>query len=164
MTATAKKLDRPTEVSTETEVTREVEKAGGDPLLTTREVAEELGTDPRTLRKFLRDDSTIENAGKGNRYEFRRNQLKSLKKGFAAWGKARQAEAKAKAEKATQVHADAKMKLDAPESTTPKLDALAREELEGMTVKQLRELAADREVEVAAKAKKVEVIDAILAD
>lgn len=145
---TAKKLDRPATPADEVEVTETQEKV--DTLLTTREVAEELGTDPRTLRKFLRDDSTIENAGKGNRYEFRRNQLKSLKKGFTAWSKTRQAEAKAKAEKkATEDQVDPDIKVNSFS-------------LEGMTVKQLRELADSRGVEVAAKAKKADIIDLLL--
>lgn len=148
---TAKKLDRPETPADEVEVTETEEKV--DTLLTTREVAEELGTDPRTLRKFLRDDSTIENAGKGNRYEFRRNQLKSLKKGFASWSKTRQAEAKAKAEKkATEAQVDPEVKVN----------AFSRDELEVMTVKQLRELANDRGVEVAAKAKKADLVDDLL--
>lgn len=48
-------------------------------------VAEEVGTDARTLRRFLRDDPTYRNAGSGGRYEFTSRDLPTLKKRFATW-------------------------------------------------------------------------------
>lgn len=54
--------------------------------LTTAEVAEELGTDQKRLRKFLRSNSSpIEPVGQGNRYSITRGQMKTLKKAFDAW-------------------------------------------------------------------------------
>ena len=60
--------------------------------LTTKEAAEKLGTEPRTLRKFLRSE-TVENGGtvgedtpgKGGRYSLEAKEFRSLKKRFDAW-------------------------------------------------------------------------------
>lgn len=53
--------------------------------LTSKAVASELNTDPRTLRRFLRADPTYRNAGSGGRYEFTPSNLPTLKKRFSAW-------------------------------------------------------------------------------
>lgn len=54
--------------------------------MTTKEVAEELETDSRTLRKFLRSKtSPITPVGQGNRYSIQRGQIKVLKKAFLVW-------------------------------------------------------------------------------
>jgi len=56
--------------------------------MTTAEVAEELGTDTRTLRKFLRFDAKkneAETPGKGGRYAIEKKDLRGLKSRFAAW-------------------------------------------------------------------------------
>jgi hypothetical protein len=55
--------------------------------LTSKIVAEEIGTDARTLRRFLRDDPTYRNAGSGGRYVFTERDLPTLKKRFASWQK-----------------------------------------------------------------------------
>jgi hypothetical protein len=60
--------------------------------LTTKEAAEKLGTDPRSLRKFLRSE-TVENGGtvgedtpgKGGRYSLEAKEFRSLQKRFNAW-------------------------------------------------------------------------------
>lgn len=58
-------------------------------ILTTRQVAEKLDTDPRVLRRFLRSDgSGRDKVGKGKRYEFTAPQVPALKKKFAAWAAA----------------------------------------------------------------------------
>lgn len=63
--------------------------------LTSREVAELVGTDPKTLRRFLRDPkSTFVAAGQGGRYSFVKKDIAGLKKRFTAWSNA---EAKARA-------------------------------------------------------------------
>jgi hypothetical protein len=60
--------------------------------LTTRQTAQKLGTDPRTLRRFLRSDASGRGkVGKGKRYEFTAPQVPALKKKFAAWAKSDQA-------------------------------------------------------------------------
>lgn len=54
-------------------------------------LATELGTDPRTARKFFRSpESGIEPVGKGARYslEFTATQVNTLKKKFNAWTEA----------------------------------------------------------------------------
>lgn len=51
-----------------------------------KEAAIQLGTDARTLRKFIRSKSCdFEPVGQGNRYEFTSKEIKSLKKAFLAW-------------------------------------------------------------------------------
>lgn len=87
--------------------------------LTTQELADEIGTTPRTLRKFLRADARNRDAadtlpGKGARYAIERKAVQGLKKRFGAW---QVAEAQAKAEraaKAAQELAEGEV-TDAPE-------------------------------------------------
>lgn len=115
MTATktpARKLDAP---APDAEGTTET-PARDDAPLTTREVAEALGTDPRTLRKYLRSDESITNAGKGGRYRFTRGDVKSMRPRFDRW-----------------VEAHTRAKDDAPS------DDDLRAMLADRTVKQLRE-------------------------
>lgn len=64
--------------------------------LTVKEVAVQLDTDPRTLRKFLRHQVTEaggkvgeDTPGKGGRYSLEASKMKSLSKDFAAWNEAR---------------------------------------------------------------------------
>ena len=55
-------------------------------IMTTAEIALELDTTPRTLRKFLRSaDSGIDSVGKGARYQIERKHMRSLTKRFNAW-------------------------------------------------------------------------------
>lgn len=63
--------------------------------LTTRDVAERLGTDPRTLRVFLR--ATSQGVGSGARYAFTTKDVAPMKAKFAKWVAEREA---AKAESA----------------------------------------------------------------
>ena len=64
--------------------------------ITTTELATELDTTPRTLRKFLRsDESGIEGVGKGARYSIERKQIRTLKSRFAKWSEAQAAKANA---------------------------------------------------------------------
>lgn len=53
-----------------------------------KEAAIQIGTDARTLRKFIRQgkDLPISPVGQGNRYEFTAKEIKALKKLFIAWG------------------------------------------------------------------------------
>lgn len=52
---------------------------------TASEAATELGTDGKTLRRFLRQDPTYKNAGSGGRYEFRTGDMPQLTEKFAEW-------------------------------------------------------------------------------
>lgn len=66
--------------------------------ITTADAAAELGTDPRTLRKFLRATTAKDSQpGKGARYSLKGDarSLQSMKKKFIAWT---EAEAAKKAE------------------------------------------------------------------
>lgn len=51
----------------------------------TQAAARELGTDARTLRRFLRRDPSYRNAGAGGRYTFTAQEMAALKRHFAKW-------------------------------------------------------------------------------
>lgn len=82
--------------------------------MTTRELADELGTDTKTLRKFLRGHLDKENLpGQGGRYQFEKAEVAALKKAFAAAGAG---EAKPKAE-------SKKRKRKSAEDESPEVEA-----------------------------------------
>jgi transposase-like protein len=63
--------------------------------LTVKEIAEKIGTDARTLRKFLRFEAKEnggkvgeDTPGKGGRYQIEANKVPSLTKRFATWQEA----------------------------------------------------------------------------
>lgn len=61
--------------------------------ITTAELAAEIGTTPREVRKFLRsDESPIEPVGKGSRYSIEKRQVAQLRKKYAKWDEARKAD------------------------------------------------------------------------
>jgi hypothetical protein len=77
--------------------------------ITTTELAEEIGTSPRTLRKFLRADARAADKGdslpgKGGRYAIERKAVPGLKKRYAKWAAA---EAEARAERAAKAAQEA---------------------------------------------------------
>ncbi|AHC28064.1 MULTISPECIES: hypothetical protein [Mycobacteriaceae] len=53
--------------------------------LTTREVAETVGTGPKTLSVFLRASKDYEVVGSGSRYAFTAKDITPMKKRFAKW-------------------------------------------------------------------------------
>lgn len=55
------------------------------PALTTREVANKIGTDPKALRSFLRTSSDYEAMGSGSRYAFTAEDIAPMKAKFTAW-------------------------------------------------------------------------------
>lgn len=58
--------------------------------ITTTELATELDTTPRTIRKFLRSpESGIASVGKGARYSIERRDIRALRSRFAKWDAAR---------------------------------------------------------------------------
>lgn len=70
--------------------------------LSAKELAQECGTDPKTVRKFLRDHlSADEQPGQGGRYAFTKKEAKDLVKAYKEWGagKAAKAETKSKSKK-----------------------------------------------------------------
>lgn len=80
--------------------------------MTTTEIAADLDTTPRTLRKFLRSaDSGFASVGKGSRYAIEKRDMRALRTRFAKWVAAN--------EKATDAPAD-----DAPaDADAPATDA-----------------------------------------
>ena len=55
-------------------------------IMTTAEVAADLETSTRTLRKFLRSDASgVEGVGKGSRYAIEKKQMRSLRTRFEKW-------------------------------------------------------------------------------
>lgn len=77
--------------------------------ITTTELAEEIGTSTRTLRKFLRADARAADKGdslpgKGGRYAIERKAVPGLKKRFTKWAAA---EAEARAERAAKAAQEA---------------------------------------------------------
>lgn len=60
--------------------------------ITPKELAAELGTDGRTIRKFLRSPQGLDaKVGKGQRWAIEAKQVRSLKAKFAKWDEARKA-------------------------------------------------------------------------
>lgn len=60
--------------------------------ITPKELAEKLGSDARTVRKFLRSDAKAngtETPGKGSRWEIEAKSVRSLSKRFQTWNAAR---------------------------------------------------------------------------
>jgi hypothetical protein len=58
-------------------------------LFTSIEAAAAIGTTPRALRRFLRDNDSWRNAGIGGRYMFTDAELKSLNVQFHKWNKSK---------------------------------------------------------------------------
>jgi hypothetical protein len=78
------------------------------PELSTKQVAEAIGTDAKTFRVFLRSQEL--GVGAGKRYAFEQKDVAPLKTKFNAWTKEREAARKAKAEKAAAEKAAAEAK------------------------------------------------------
>lgn len=58
--------------------------------ITVKELSEELGTDGRTTRKFLRSHTEKDShPGKGGRWSIEKRDVQGLKKKFKAWDEAR---------------------------------------------------------------------------
>lgn len=58
-------------------------------MFTSTEAAAEIGTTPRLLRRFLRDNDSWRNAGIGGRYMFTDAEVKSLNIQFHKWNKSK---------------------------------------------------------------------------
>lgn len=70
-----------------TPITEKDDDMATDEKLSAKEVARELGTDARTLRKFFRSGSSpVDPVGQGGRYEISRKSIKKVRKAFEAWG------------------------------------------------------------------------------
>jgi len=72
--------------------------------LTPKELALELGTDPRTVRKFLRSAEGMDaKVGKGQRWAIEAKAVRSLRTRFNRWDEARKAPAAPEADEVTEV-------------------------------------------------------------
>jgi hypothetical protein len=94
--------------------------------LTPKELATQIGTDPKTVRKFLRSTEGLDRkVGKGHRWSIEAKQVKGLKSRFGKWDAARREEiarnAAARAEAARNAVED-------PETTEDEVEEV--EELE----------------------------------
>jgi hypothetical protein len=68
----------------------------------TRAIADNLGTDPKTLRRFLRDPGTsFTPVGSGGRYSFTQADLAEIRREFEPWQRRQAAKAHAKTPAAT---------------------------------------------------------------
>ncbi|WP_124712548.1 hypothetical protein [Mycolicibacterium nivoides] len=68
------------------------------PALSTKDVADKVGTDPKTLRIFLRASDDYEAVGSGSRYSFTAKDVPTLKTRFNKWQAEREAAKNAKAD------------------------------------------------------------------
>lgn len=94
--------------------------------LTTKQVADAIGTTPRELRVFLRASSDYQAVGAGKRYAFDTKDIGPMKTRFDVWRKARD-EAKAAAKLvATKQESPAPTPEDVQEETTPEPAAKAK--------------------------------------
>lgn len=89
---------------------RPAKKATNAAELSTKDVAEKVGTDPKTLRVFLRASKDYNAVGSGARYSFTAKDIPTMKTRFNKWEKERAAARKAKADER-----DAKALADAAE-------------------------------------------------
>lgn len=95
-----------------------------------KEVARQLDTDARTLRKFLRSSaSPVDPPGQGGRYEFTAKQVKKVKKAFDSWGKGKTTE------KATK-----SLPLKDVEEVDDTVEEVALEDLDGPSEEDLIDL------------------------
>lgn len=113
-------------------------------------LADEVGTDAKTLRKFLRDDTSgIASVGKGGRYsiDLTAPQLAALKKKYAKFQEAAEARKAARAEemaaKATNVLTIAKP----AEATETDIVDIEDDEAEP-TEKDIEDIEAEDDIEV----------------
>lgn len=114
--------------------------------LTTKEVAEELGTDGKTLRKFLRSHLPKDaQPGQGGRYAFDKKDIAGLKKAWVKWSenkvdKDEPAEAKGKKPRASKSKAKAEPVVEV-EDDEPTDEAIA--ELDDEDVADIDDLLDD---------------------
>lgn len=115
-------------------------------MISAKAAAIELGTDARTLRKFLRSDHcSFEAAGQGARYEFTSKQLKKLKKEFEGWRDKSSGKSNTDKKKTTDKLADVLAEedieeIDESELTTDDEAEMDLDDLVGPTDEELEEL------------------------
>lgn len=106
--------------------------------ITSTELALELSTTTRTLRKFLRADARAADKGdtlpgKGGRYAIERKQVPGLKKRFSKW---QAAEAEARAQRAAKAAEEAASQVTEDEVDDSEVEV----EVEGPTDEELESI------------------------
>lgn len=130
--STTKKVEKIDEVEELEELDEAVETTKGeatdsDGVLSAKEAATLIGTDGRTLRKFLRKKNGL--VGQGNRWGIDPNDIESLKAEFLAWAKG--AKAASDDKKATKTKAATpKLPADDDDEAFSEIDDDDLEELE----------------------------------
>lgn len=87
------------------------------------QTAEMIGTDAKTLRRFLRENDAYRNPGSGKRYVFTAREVESVRRAFASWQgtrvRQRQTSGETRAKDKTQDdrHQRARERLDALETS-----------------------------------------------
>lgn len=96
-------------------------------ILTVKEFSEEISTDPRTARKFLRAITPKENhPGKGSRWGIAKKDMRSLKSKFTKWENEQKEKAAIRAENAKKKAEKAK-ENDIPEGNENDAEPTAEE-------------------------------------
>ena len=81
-------------------------------IISAKELAVRLETDPRTVRKFLRSHFEKDaQPGKGSRYAIEAKQVRSLKKAFTVWDESRKPKAEVE-EPAAEVEDEIEIEVD----------------------------------------------------
>ena len=93
------------------------------------EAAEEIGTTPRLLRRFLRSNDSWKNATQAGRYEFSQSELDSLKKQFNKWHANRRVRRIAKSESEELAHLDQDPGISVSQMHAAKDDRLLRKQI-----------------------------------
>lgn len=126
--------------------------------LSTKEIAEKLGTDPRTLRKFLRSkQSGVEAVGQGKRYTISQRSVKSLATKFEKWSK----EAKPEQEPLPPEAETEEEELEIIQEMEEIESMKTSDPLESKTVRELQEMAKEAELTGYSSLKKSELIAAL---
>lgn len=99
--------------------------------MTTKDFAAAIGTDPKTLRKYLRDSTPRdEHPGKGSRWVLpgTKTALTAARKGFAKWQKEQADAAAERAAKAAKDAEDALTEVEELDAESHERDADAHED------------------------------------
>lgn len=115
--------------------------------LSAKDAAKALGTDARTLRKFIRSDSCdFEPVGQGSRYEFTKGDLGKLKKQFLAWGGGKSTETTTKGKKTEPKKEPKQLRKATGKAEVPEIEGVEEIELDDLddpTIEDLEEAVED---------------------
>lgn len=82
------------------------------------QLARKIGTDPKTLRRFLRENDSFRNPGSGKRYEFTESEASSVEKAFKLWNGLRRSQT------SRNTSVKNKQQRDSKDSACKRIDAL----------------------------------------